>query len=492
MARKTFSLLFGISRRNPLAPSIEAVGCLIIWSHFLTSLNSSLHPTLRRLSLVSLCLGILILSVSCVQSPKTRSDQSVLVGYSGPSVTGVDTSTLDGKVMTGYQGWFNAKGDGADLGWTHWARSKDDTFGPKSITVDYWPDMSEYGRHERFETGFRRLDGSQAEVFSSYTRDTVVRHFEWMRDYGIDGAFVQRLARGAMRADQRHHKNVVLSNAREGANLAGRSYAVMYDLSGLPKGGTAYVKTDWAMLRDRMKITEDSAYQRHNGKPLVAVWGIGFNDKNKPRAYTVAECRSLIEFLKADGCAIMIGAPTGWRELTRESVPDPELHEIFKMADVISPWTVGRYKSPETVTRHANLYWKPDIAWCDEEDLDYLPVIFPGFSWHHLKGAELGAIPRLKGKFFWSQVVAAKAAGANMLYVAMFDEVDEGTAIFKVTDDYPKGDGVPFLTYEGLPSDYYLYLTGQAARALRGEIPLSATPPVRIGHDIEPLHPETN
>ncbi|MGY8719901.1 MAG: glycoside hydrolase family 71/99-like protein, partial [Verrucomicrobiia bacterium] len=87
-------------------------------------------------------------------------------------------------------------------------------------------------------TGFRNLDGTQAEVFSSYTRDTVVRHFEWMRDYGIDGAFVQRFARGAMEARRRHHKNVVLSNAREGANLAGRSYAVMYDLSGLPQDGT--------------------------------------------------------------------------------------------------------------------------------------------------------------------------------------------------------------------------------------------------------------
>lgn len=452
---------------------------------FLTLLISSLHPAFRRLPVVSLCLGILFLSVSCVQTPKTRSDRSVLVGYTGPSVSGVDTSTLDGKVMTGYQGWFNAKGDGANLGWTHWARSRDDTFGPESVTVDLWPDMSEYGQHERFETGFRNLDGTKAEVFSSYTRDTVVRHFEWMREYGIDGAFVQRFVRGAMRADQRHHKNVVLSNAREGANLNGRSYAVMYDLSGLPQGGTDYVKTDWAMLRDRMKITSDSAYQHHNGKPLVAVWGIGFNDKGKARAYTLEECRSLVAFLKADGCAVMIGAPTGWRELTRESVTDTQLHEILKMADVVSPWTVGRYKSPESVARHAKLYWAPDIEWCDEQDLDYLPVIYPGFSWHHLKGAELGAIPRLKGKFFWSQVVEAKKAGANMLYVAMFDEVDEGTAIFKVTDDYPKGDGLPFLTYEGLPSDHYLYLTGQAARALRGEIPLTAELPVRLNQDAE-------
>lgn len=53
----------------------------------------------------------------------------------------------------------------------------------------------------------------------------------------------------------------------------------------------------------------------------------------------------------------------------------------------------------------------------------------------------LNAIPRLQGRFFWSQITAAKRAGADMLYVAMFDEVDEGTAIFKVTNDPPVGPG---------------------------------------------------
>ena len=115
--------------------------------------------------------------------------------------------------------------------------------------------------------------------------------------------------------------------------------------------------------------------------------------------------------------------------------------------------------------------------------MDYLPVIFPGFSWHNLKGAPLGAIPRLKGKFFWRQVTEAKEAGARMLYIAMFDEVDEGTAIFKVTNDYPVGEGVRFIGYEGLPSDYYLFLAGEAGELIRGEIPASVQPPVRAGLD---------
>ena len=89
-------------------------------------------------------------------------------------------------------------------------------------------------------------------------------------------------------------------------------------------------------------------------------------------------------------------------------------------------------------------------------------------------GKPLDQIPRLKGEFFWSQLVAAKRAGASMIYVAMFDEVDEATAIFKCVNEVPVGD---FVTYEGLPSDAYLKLAGAGARMLRGEAPVVDTPP---------------
>ena len=100
-------------------------------------------------------------------------------------------------------------------------------------------------------------------------------------------------------------------------------------------------------------------------------------------------------------------------------------------------------------------------------------MVFPGFSWHNLKGDKLDAIPRLKGKFLWSQLVAAKRSGCDMIYVAMFDEVDEATAIFKCTNQPPVGEGVSFLTYEGLPTDFYLRLTGLGGKLLRGEIPVT-------------------
>ena len=150
----------------------------------------------------------------------------------------------------------------------------------------------------------------------------------------------------------------------------------------------------------------------------------------------------------------MLGVPTGWREGDRDALVDSELQEIIALADVVSPWTVGRYRTPEQAVRHAEKTWKPDLAWCRGREIDFLPVVFPGFSWSNLKGGDekLGAIPRLRGRFLWSQMVAAKRAGCKMIYVAMFDEVDEGTAIFKVTDSPPVGEGVRFLGLEGLPS----------------------------------------
>jgi hypothetical protein len=73
----------------------------------------------------------------------------------------------------------------------------------------------------------------------------------------------------------------------------------------------------------------------------------------------------------------------------------------------------------------------------------------------------------LGGEFYWRQFDTATTLGVEMAYVAMFDEVDEGTAIFKVTNNPPTQGR--FQTYEGLPSDWYLRLTGEGSKVLRGD-----------------------
>jgi len=400
---------------------------------------------------------------------------SIGAPYRGPVTAGVDASTLTGKVMCGYQGWFGAVGDGSapGRGWRHWTR-RPGAPGDGTITVDLWPDVSELGRDELFATDLNLTNGQKAKVFSSFEKPTVLRHFQWMRDYGIDGVFVQRFISSLRRPESLEHCNTVLANCREGANRFGRVYAVMYDLSGLGAGRIKEVMDDWRTLRRDWQITQDPAYLRHRGKPVVTVWGVGFNDH---REYTLAECRQLVEFLKADGCTVMLGVPAHWRQLKADAVSEPALIEIIKEADIVSPWTVGRYTNSTSATTYAETLLAADLAWCRERQIDYLPVVFPGFSWHNLKGGPLDQIPRQRGQFLWSQFYEAKLAGASMLYVAMFDEMDEGTAIFKCSNDVPVGQMSKFVTYDGLPSDFYLKLVGAGTKMLRGGIPLSAQIP---------------
>ena len=55
--------------------------------------------------------------------------------------------------------------------------------------------------------------------------------------------------------------------------------------------------------------------------------------------------------------------------------------------------------------------------------IDYLPVVFPGFSWHNkTPDAKTDAIPRLGGKFLWKQYYELAKIGIPMVYQAMFDE----------------------------------------------------------------------
>jgi hypothetical protein len=121
--------------------------------------------------------------------------------------------------------------------------------------------------------------------------------------------------------------------------------------------------------------------------------------------------------------------------------------------------------------------FQPDLEWCKTNGKEYLPVVFPGFSWHNMNAnSPLNQIPRQGGKFLWAQYVAAKRAGATMVYQAMFDEMDEGTAIFKVTNNPPVGESL-FATYDGLPADYYLRLVGAATRMINGKLPVTEALP---------------
>ena len=392
-----------------------------------------------------------------------------------------------GLVMCGYQGWFRAEGDGSGEGWVHYGAHG--RFDPKHITVDFWPDVTEY--QKTYPTAFTHSNGQTAHLFSSWDKSTVDLHFKWMSDYEISGAFMQRFFRVTRNADSRKKGQLILGHALKAAEKHDRAIAVMYDLSGLkPKGeDCSSVIQDWKELVDQLRVAsrgDQQAYLYHNGKPLVAIWGIGFPD----RPYSIRDIgfEQLLDFLQHDpeygGCSIMLGVPTHFRTLDGDTISDPYLHKLIDRVDIVMPWMVQRFKntSPEEMHRYHN-HVKADQSWCKQRKVDYVPLVFPGFSWHNLGihsfdgKFPLDQNPREGGRLYWGLIHGAISGGAEMLYVAMFDEIDEGTAIFKCTNDPPTG--FPCLTYEGLPTDHYLWLTGRAGEMLRREIPLTSEIPHR-------------
>jgi glycoprotein endo-alpha-1,2-mannosidase len=430
-------------------------------------MKRQLFVLMKRLLPGKHAIALLLLScvVFCNGYGQKYSDSSAFHSYKG-------------LTMTGYQGWYNAPGDGAGRGWNHYAAGG--KFGPGSCKVDLWPDISEYKK--TYESPFRHSDGSPARLFSSYDSQTVDLHFKWMKEYGIDGAFVQRAVSNIKDPISLHHTDRVLCNVLKASKQYQRAIAIMYDFSGMNEENNdcQVVINDWKRLVDSLHIAargNKQTYLYHNGKPLVGIWGVGFPD----RSNSLKETEKIIAFLKNDpvygGCSVLLGVPAYWRDFGKDTEKDPYLHELIRKVDIVRPWLVGRFNEDSYEEFKDRI--KADISWCRQNKLDYAPVVFPGFSWHNMHPASpMDQIPRDRGKFFWQQLAGAIQEGAEMLYITMFDEMDEGTAIFKITNDPPVGQS-SFLRLEtGVPGDYYLYLTGMAARMLRKEIPFRIDRPM--------------
>jgi ser/thr phosphatase family protein len=385
------------------------------------------------------------------------------------SMSRVRFKSIRNLVMAGYQGWFNTPEDGAGLGWKHFEKEKEFKLG--RCTIDLWPDVSEY--EKTYETAFKLPDETPAKVFSSYDASTTDLHFKWMKQYGIDGVFMQRFVVSIRNQKGKDNYNKILNNAVLSAEKYDRAICLMYDLSGMEAGEEDILICDWKELCEKYKLVSrnNNHYVYHHGKPLVAVWGIGFNDRRK---YGYEQVKKIIDFLKSEGCSILVGVPTHWRTLTIDAVSDTRLLELVKQADIVHPWLVGRFDNHTYEPYRKSI--EEDIKWCKANGKDYMPVLFPGFSWHNMKkDAPQNMIPRLGGRFFWQQVKGAVDAGAESLYLAMFDEIDEGTAFFKCTNTPPVGES-SFITYEGEAPDHYLWLAGEAAKYLRGELRSSRMP----------------
>lgn len=253
--------------------------------------------------------------MACGGQDPTGPDASASSGLTAPSATPapftlIDAQTLDRKLIMGYQGWFFCPGDGS-LGdrWVHWFSAP--PAGPATLQVDLWPDTSELPPSEQCQTGLTRPAGRPATVYSSYRFPTVLRHFQWMRDYALDGVALQRFTLQVASTIGREARDQVALNVRRAAEQHGRVFFVMYDVSDHSSAFADVIKSDWRYLVDVLRLTDSPRYLHHRGKPLLAIWGFGATG----RPGTPAQALELIDFLKQRApptYQVTCSAPSTW------------------------------------------------------------------------------------------------------------------------------------------------------------------------------------
>src|SRR5208282_1200028 len=261
----------------------------------------------KRLRLRALAaLGFLAISSASAHAQTTHHDAHVVKTQFVKGADTVDNSTITGKLIMGYQGWFNCPGDGTTVGWWHWFTGSDPT-------VDFLPNAADYPTPEQCVTTMLDANGNSVNLFSDANLATVETQFAWMQQYGLDGVALQRFAVDLLDKPTRDARNIVLANVRQAAEDNGRVFFVMYDLSGLPDSRLNTVAKDWKKL-EREGITSSPAYLHHRGHPLLAVWGLGFAGRSLTPSDTLNLLKSLDKAsAKYGGVTVMGGVPSYWR-----------------------------------------------------------------------------------------------------------------------------------------------------------------------------------
>jgi hypothetical protein len=380
-----------------------------------------------------------------------------------PVTFGSSYSEFIGKSVAGYQAWFTASE--TNSGWVHWSSNTRPEVG--NVHFDIYPDTRDYEPEVLKQTGFDNLgNGEPSLLFSS--ADVIEEHFKWMKDAGIDGIALQRFIGDNPYpiSDSPFSKPLKVKKAAEKYE---KIFYVCYDMSsGKDENAWAEsIKYDWVFnVEQSYALTSSPAYATVNNKPVVQIWGPGFTSRVGNAAKTI----ELIKFLQNRGCYVIGGVPTNWRTESGDSKPG--FLEAYKTYNMVSPWTPGRYKNISGCDSHKTNYLVPDKAFCDANNIDYLPVLFPGFSWSTWNTGAPNSIPRIAGEFLWRQAYNIRSTGINQMYFAMFDEYDEGTAIMKAATDWsmiPTNQYFVTLSADGIwvSSDFYLRVAGTATAMVK-------------------------
>ncbi len=394
------------------------------------------------------------------------SSTELVTALGTPAYANSPAGDVVGKISVGYQGWFAAIGDGSPINaWWHWAQNWGAAPSPSNNgTLRAWPEMTDYPA--KYTTGYANLgNGQPATLFSDYDQSTVNAQFSSMQANNIDTAALQRFNPTGGEGPVR---DAVTARVKVAAETYGRKFYIMYDVTGWTTMQTD-IKTDWT--NKMSAYTSSTAYAKQNGKPVVCIWGFGFNDDNHP--FTTDQCLDVINWFKGQGCYVIGGVPREWR--TGVGGSRAGYINVYHAFNMISPWMVGAIGTPADSDGVYSQFTTGDQADCLANGIDYQPCVLPG---------DLSARQRLHGDFMWRQFYNMCRAGVSGIYISMFDEFNEGNQIVKTAAtqaSVPTNSGLLSLDEDGTAcsSDYYLRLTGDGGKMLKGQIALTATRPTQ-------------
>jgi hypothetical protein len=384
------------------------------------------------------------------------------------------------KSFAGYQIWHQAGPTAAD--WVHWSYGVVPAAGfLTNENIASFPDLSSYADSVTYSTNLANLgNGNPTRLYNDADSTVINRQMNWIQTAGMDGVAIQRfvgpIGRNITITPESH-----LTNVKNACEATGRLFYICYDLNGTDATILQRMQMDWVYEIEQMRaLTSSPNYATVNGKPVVEMWGVGYN------MATAAQCASLISFLQSRGCYVIGGTPSDWR-----TNPAAGFASVFNSLNAISPWTVGVYNDINGANNYLSNYMVGDKTYCDANSIDYLPVAFAGSAnWLSANGS-FAQTDRGGGKLLWQQILNAKSIGLTSVYFAMLDEFEESTNLINGAVDYfdiPTDQYFETFAKDGVwtSPDYYLRLAAKAAQTLRGDIPLSTT--IQIPYSNGPLY----
>jgi hypothetical protein len=386
--------------------------------------------------------------------------------------TTLRASVLDGRLIAGYQAWFGCPGDYDDNKlWIHWF---DTAAEAARITVDMLPDVSQLPASSLCDSGLRLADGQALQLYSAMDPALVDVQFSQMAASGVKAVALQRFVSWLVDPALKRRVDRVLDNAMAAAQRHQLPLYITYDVTGADEATVVQsILQDWAAVHGRYDLSTHAGYLRDNRHPVLQLWGFGFTD----RPGEPAAVRKLIVDLKhgqgAPAAFLIGGVPSRWSSLSGDSKTAAEWAAVYAAYDVVSPWTVGRYGNAQEAAAYIAGLQREQQALAARNGQGFLPVVFPGFSSRNLmaarhRSAPFNQIPRDCGRLLAAQLQGLESLGARSAYIAMFDEMDEATALLPTLAhqaQVPAGVSAVTLDQDGcsLPADYYLQALKDAA-----------------------------